>query len=417
MNETYDWAGYFERFFEEVKREFKQRHPYRDKSELSPIMNALVDGIENLPVPVGIIDVSVDTARHSYIRDEICQLVRFDFSKYGSRDVSYYGLVDSNSPNEFSLLLTNLGFSDSEKLAKDFFSDLRIIGFENPENPEIYFMFGMCDVRKNLQRFVDQFLMMFSTPMLPRQIVEKFLMKEIDFDALYGLAKDRITSVSENIEQAKERGYPGASFEQLQEHVAHIQLIPTVPEDVQKVFKRAKELYIFGYFRYQFFIISQHYAYLALESAIKHRYILSLCGKAILKNRKGETEEMSQPSHWRIREFCRNNRKLGWDERELKVNDEPFPHSPRRLLDWLVNKGLITKWERGLFDTSIYLRNAMSHLETASTTMPSPETLKQAAYKINCLFHNLFTGKNILGENSRLVSGYMRIHKFMQRKR
>ena len=389
MNEAYDWVGYFDQFFEEVKREFKQRHPYRDKSELSPIMTALVDGIENLPVPVAVIDVSVDTAKHSHIKDRICQLVRFDFSRYGVHDVSYSGLVDSNNPDELSLLMTNLGFSDSEKLAKDFFSDLRIIGFENPENPEIYFMFVMCDVRKNLERFVDQFLMMFSTPMLPKQIAEKFLEKEIDFNALYELARDRITSIPENIQQAEERSFPKLTFEKLQEHVADIQLIPTVPEDVQKVFKRAKDLYIFGYFRYQFFTISQHYAYLALESAIKHRYILSLGGKAVLKNRKGETEEMSQPSHWRIREFCWNNRTLGWDERELKVNDEPFPHSPRRLLDWLVNKRLITKWERGLFDTSIYLRNALSHLEAASTTMPSPETLKQIAYKINCVFYSV----------------------------
>jgi len=352
-------------------------------------MTALVDGIENLPVPVDIVDVRVDITKHSHIKDEICQLMIFDFSKYGARAVCYHGLVDSNNPDELSGLLMSLGFSDTKKLAKDFCSGLDITRFEDPANPQKILMFGMCDVRKNLERYLDQFLRMLWPPTLRRQMFEKFLKKEIDFNALYGLAKDKITPISENIEQAQQRAYPKATFEQLQEHIADIQLIPTVPEDVQKVFKRAKDLYTFGYFRYQFFTISEHYAYLALESAIKHRYILSLGDKAILMNRRGETKEISQPSYERIRDFCWENRKLGWSARHIKVNNEPFPHSMPKLLNWLVSKKIITKWERGLFDTGIYLRNVLSHPETASTTMPDAKTLKQVAYKINCLFYSV----------------------------
>lgn len=390
MNQTYDWPGYFDRFFEEVKRQFRDRHPFQDKSEISPKMAALSDAISNLPVPVDIIDVKVDISKHSHIKDEICQLMRFDFSKYGVRVVSYHGAVDSNRPEELSRWLTSFGFTDAQKLAPDFCSNLNIVGFGDTENPEVYFIFKTYDVRKNVETFVDDFLMMFWPPVLPAPIIERFLRKEMDFNALYKLTKDRTSTISENIEQAEKRAYPRATFEQLQEHIADIQLIPKVPEDVKRVFKRAKDLYVFGYFRYEFFTVSEHYAFLALESAIKHRYILSLGGTAVLTNRKGETAEISQPSYEGIWRFCKSNRKA-WDARKIKVNDMRFPYNMQRLLDWLVNTNLIAKWERDLLDAGVYLRNSLSHLEMASITLPGPQVLRRVAYEINSLFHNLDT--------------------------
>lgn len=68
-----------------------------------------------------------------------------------------------------------------------------------------------------------------------------------------------------------------------------------------------------------------------------------------------------------------------------------FPYNMQRLLDWLVDKKLIAKWERGLFDAGVHLRNSLSHLEMASITLPGPQVLGRVAYEINTLFHNLDT--------------------------
>jgi hypothetical protein len=249
-------------------------------------------------------------------------------------------------------------------------------------------MFARYDIRKNLGRFADWFLTWFMTPMLPARVTERFLKKEMDFNALYGLTSDPVSSISENVEQAKRRAYPRMSFEELQQEVCDIQLIPKIPEDVQRVFKCAKDLYVFGWFRYHFFTVSHHYAFLALEAAIKHRYILSLGGKAILKNRKSETREISKPSYEAIWNFCKTNRKLGWAAKRIKVNDEPFPYDMKKLLDWLVSKRIITKRERHFFDAGIQLRNSLSHLEKASIFMPSAQVLRRVAYQINTLFHS-----------------------------
>lgn len=51
---------------------------------------------------------------------------------------------------------------------------------------------------------------------------------------------------------------------------------------MQRIFKAAKDLYVFGFFRYYFFTISNHYAFLAIESAIRHRYNQWLGEKAVL---------------------------------------------------------------------------------------------------------------------------------------
>lgn len=73
----------------------------------------------------------------------------------------------------------------------------------------------------------------------------------------------------------------------LQEDMANIQLIPKVNEHVMKVFDRAKKLYVFGWYVYDFFPIANHYAALALESAIKHRYYAHFGRNVKIRNKKG----------------------------------------------------------------------------------------------------------------------------------
>jgi len=59
-----------------------------------------------------------------------------------------------------------------------------------------------------------------------------------------------------------------------------------------------------------------------------------------------------------------------------------------KLLDWLVNKRLIAKWERPQYDAGVYLRHALSHLESPSIFAPNPQALMITAEKINNLYAN-----------------------------
>lgn len=166
---------------------------------------------------------------------------------------------------------------------------------------------------------------------LSSETAQKFWEKEVDYNALYGLAEDPILPMSEIIEKDPTFGAfvklsggeaIGITIEDLQKHISDIQVIPQVPEAVKRVFRIAKELYIFGYFRYIFFTASAHYAYLALESAIKNRYATSLGDRAILTNPTGQRYEIRPPSWERIFEFCKRHREEGWSARKIKVNGE-----------------------------------------------------------------------------------------------
>ena len=220
--------------------------------------------------------------------------------------------------------------------------------------------------------------------------VERFRKDEIDWNSEYDLKSDPILPMSEIIRRNPiVDAFIGLrTIEDVQKAINDIQLIPAVPEQVKRVFSRAKELFIFGYFRYNFFTISNHYAFLALESAIMHRYIQSLGEKAILtdKKRKDLRFEITSPSYQRIWDFCRNNKRQGWSAHRLNVNDEPFPWNSSLLLDWLVEKHILRKWEKERFRAGIYLRNSLSHLEQASIFLPNSRTLGRVADDINKLF-------------------------------
>ena len=202
---------------------------------------------------------------------------------------------------------------------------------------------------------------------------------------LFNLKPDPILSLEEFIKRSDIKGFLGLNFEDLQKQISNFQLIPDVPEHVNRVFDDAKKLFIFGYLNYQFFTISQHYAYLALESAIRHRYNLSLGKTAKITNPKGESIEIS-PSWMDIHIFCKRNK--GWNPKKIEVNGEDFPYDNRRLLNWLVEKKIITKWERGQYDIGINMRNILSHLEFAPIDVPRSFTIKVIADRINRLFYS-----------------------------
>jgi hypothetical protein len=216
--------------------------------------------------------------------------------------------------------------------------------------------------------------------------------KEIDFNAVYNLEGDPTLSLEEWTKMdsitacfVKLEDSKPLTFEERQAAVSDIQLIPKVPKDVQLAFRRAKDLYISGYFRYDFFTVAVHYASLALEAAIKARWSASLPQKVTVSCGSDKVE-MHFPSHTKIFGLCLKGR---WRGKDVRVDGQPFPFSSEALLDWLERKKFVTKWERKRLRNGLNMRNALSHVEHSSTDIPSSEKLRFAATLINKLFHSL----------------------------
>jgi len=389
-----DWGEAFRRAFATVKESFERSSPFpvKDETELPPNVATLWRTVHALPCAVKVANLKVDPSRYESVTDDTCQLIRYDFSRLGDDSIEYTGEVNvADTVRLEDLLVSRLDFSlqNAKSLTEEISRDFRTRGFWDDEKPQLYYHITSYDIRTNFENLVQEIHLLFRVPFLPEGVFEKLRAREIDFNGLYNLQPDHVSSTEENIDAARKRVYPRVSFEDLQKDIAEIQLIPDVPEDVQRVFKSAKDLHMFGYFRYHFFTISQHYAFLALESAIKRRYAESLRARAILRNEKGETFEMLNPTYRDIEDFCYRKKRAGWNARRLIVNGEEFPYSGQKLLDWLVHRGLITKWERYLYDAGLYLRNSLSHLERASIFPPGPMILRRLAYQINKLSHQV----------------------------
>jgi len=199
------------------------------------------------------------------------------------------------------------------------------------------------------------------------EIMARKFKTEDDYAIKNNLRADPIFSLQELLKRDSPY-YPNVSIEGLQEEIKNIQLLPTVPESVERLFKNAKELYLFGYFRYRFFTIASHYAWLALESAMKNRYILSFGDEIILRNRKGKEVKMSTPNYENIVNYCSKNK--GWAMHDLSVNGEKFPSNKEKLSTWLVSQGLISEWEKELCIRGLRQRNFLSHQTFAPIYTP-----------------------------------------------
>lgn len=391
--EVTDWATLFDNVFQEAKRRFVAIYPFQNDSEVSPRILALRELIEKLPCSIDIVEFKIDAAKHR-------QLIKYDFSRLGIGSVKYHGSIDANDSGRIEDVLKDLNVNeeDAMRLSEDISQGLKITGFFGPDEEDVYFQFPLYDIRDNLNRFIGDFLGLFLVPFLPYSIIQKFEKPETDFNVLYNLEEDAILPFSKVVEKdeifkgflrLENRKPRPITIEDLQRDVSDIQLIPDVPDSVKRVFKCAKDLYIFGYFRYYFFTVSMHYAFLALESAIKNRYAKSLGDKAVLTNKRGQVLEMKRPAYRHIVDFCFRNK--GWNIWDVKVNDQDFPYSMPKLLDWLLNNKIIKKWEKELLDAGIHLRHSLSHLETTSITSPDSQILQRVAQDINKLYSDKVT--------------------------
>ena len=173
------------------------------------------------------------------------------------------------------------------------------------------------------------------------------------------------------------------SLNDVQSALAEILLIPQVPESVERTFRIAKQLYLFGRFEYGFYTVSQHYAYLAIEASILSRWTASLPNPVTVQA-KNFNQQMSAPSHGQLAE-------LYWmkDGRNLLVDGLSFPNSPTKVLKRLHDTGIIDKVTERSISAAIELRNDLSHHESSTVFPPSSRSLSIAAELINTLFDSL----------------------------
>jgi len=384
MNAENGWDKFFDKVFTELKVKFKEIHPFKEDGEVSPDIVALKDAIFKLPCPVKVLELRFDEVKFAHIKDGIGLLLRYDLSRIGEKQIEDYGVIDVENTDAIKSVLIDK-FEFTEITVPDFISSFKATGTWG-DKLDYYIHFAQYDIRGYFNKYLSELLQIFQLH-IGTQLIKKFK-REIDFNSIYNLEEDKVLpwEVFTTREPILDNLFRQPTIEDLQKDICAIQLIPTVPEEVKRIFKAAKDLYVFGYFRWYFFTISNHYAHLAIESAIRHKYNQWLGDKAVLTSQKGNlSQEMTKPSYERISDFCRQNK--GWNYHKVKVNGDDFPWNMRLLLNWLLEKGDQTKWQRHRLELAIKMRNALSHLEYVTVLGPNSSELKIVAEQLNTLYH------------------------------
>jgi len=372
--------------------------PFEDDGDVSPTIVALRDACYAFPVPTDVL--LIDSGRVQPVEPRIFldtqkeegpiwTLIAHHVGESPGRGIAFHGTRALAELDAYSSLLRQrFAFRDDDGSLESI-RNLTCTGFWDYESLDII-NFIPFDVRERPEVYAKHFAELLL--MDNQEILIRKFEREIDFNSVYALQTDPILSLEDwtRIDPTTALfvnlldGKP-PTFQERQEAVCDIQLIPRVPQDVQATFRRAKDAYVFGYFRYDFYTVAAHYAALTIEAAIKARWTASLRRNATLSF-GSKTNDMAFPSHTKILHFCRREK---WDRNKTLVDGKPFPVSMTMLLDWLERECIITKWERGGLTIGLNERNALSHVEHSSTDMPSSNKLRFAARLINKLFHSL----------------------------
>jgi hypothetical protein len=378
---------------------FKQQFPFKDNGEVHPSTIALRDAFHSFPVSADalLIDathIQIDPPPRLFLETDkykgpIWTLIAHHVAQLPSKQFTYHGIHAMEDLRSYFPLLVERFALDDENYYENSIRNLSFTGCSTLDSLEIV-DFILFDIREHpaiYGKYLADSLFMDH-----RQGLINQFKKEIDFNALYGLKPDPVLPLEEwtRIDSRTALfvnmwdGKPPA-FEERQSAVCDIKLIPKVTGDIQITFQRAKDAYVLGYFRYDFFTVALHYASLALEAAIKARWTASLPPKVVLTHGIDQIE-MSFPSHTKISDLRRTKK---WDLRKVRIDGEPFPCSTRMLLNWLEDGKIVSVWERKCLKNGLELRNELSHVERSSTNTPASDDLRFLANQINSLFHSL----------------------------
>ena len=237
-----EWINFCDNVFEVVKRRFGKSYPIMDEEDTSSSLLALRDAIFSLPCAVKVLELKNDAEKYEHIKDNICQILGYDFSRLGKVSVDYLGIMDAENTDLLrDVLVENLDFGREEAtdFVESFCREFKTVGLFDPDKPDLYIQFTFYNILNNQEEYVRELFHLFAIGFLP--FVEKFRKDEIDWNSLYGLEKDPILSLSEIIRRDPIMdGFLGLeTIEQVQEAISDIQLIPSVPKEKKRVFDRA----------------------------------------------------------------------------------------------------------------------------------------------------------------------------------
>lgn len=385
------WENFFVTAFREIKDGLTKRYQLQMDGSGHPEFVAIRKGVERFPPSVKILELKVDRNKFDHLKDDYCPILTYDFESTAFY-VRYLGRVDPSEPSFIQILKDEFRVVDPD-FARRFTEDFRTIALFEDNGVHLQFLY--YDPRKDLSQYVWDFINHLFDSHFSKEFAKKFD-DTPDFNQIYALKPDAILPEEElltkyshmgSFVKMDEKGVKKIILKDLQENIANVRLIPNVNEDVARVFDRAKKLYIFGWYVYEFFPIANHYAALTLESAIRHKYYVHFGRNVKIRNKKGQEAIFAEVEHNRIMQFCEEH---GWDRNNIEINGERFLYGMNSILDWLVKNKIITMWDKIMCKHILDIRNYLSH-QTFAPTYPAGypyRTLRQVAFLINKMFHN-----------------------------
>lgn len=341
------------------------------------------------PVAVDIVLLDTNGVDVPRQQERYATAIRYDFSKCNTLDFRFHGVVpladvEAHAPKIKALLgLDHQSLEALKDLSLLFLWDIPLCTHIVPYDPRARIL-EYCGALARELSSSSELTHLFSP--------------KIDYNAKYDLQPDPPLTDEQLLQPDKINSYfvkfSDLTPETLAERhasIAGIQLIPQVPEGVERTFHRAKRLYVYGHLEYDFFTVSLHYAHLALDAALHARWSATLPATVLLTLHKKKSvekqETMTSPSHMRIRNFCKLS---GWRVAAVQVNGQPFPHTVNMVIADLVSKSLLSKWQQKMIqEVDVEIRNSLTHLEFAPIHGPSAHALELAAETINGLFDSV----------------------------
>lgn len=385
-SEIFDWFAFFKEVFEDSKEKLREHYKLEADGSGPPCLVSYNKAVESLPCGVKVLEFKINEKRFKKIEDDIIQWIQFDLSILRKLEVEYLGSVKlSNATRILEILITKFGFSKSyaETLFGDYLREGRTLRAAADTDKLFYLIITTNDIKEQKSEFIKEFILDFTFSL--GDIIVRQLGLPLERYLKYKLPPERVLPFEELIKRDSPN-YPTTSIERLQEQISEIHLVDTVPEHVTRTFKNAKELFKFGYFRYNFFTISRHYACLALEAAVKHKYSQCLPKHVELHYKKGDRRyPMGNPDYDKILDFCREKRR-GLHPAGIYVNGKKFPYSRHELVAWLLGNTSINLYESKLCELYLKERNWLSHLFFAPVDTPSTIPLTNIANLINTMF-------------------------------
>ncbi len=376
-----DWNRFFQLVGNRVRSKAQAHWKLESDGSGSDLFLSIHRLVNSFPFEADIVLLDTHGIDSPFKEGKLGAAIRYDMAQPNSSTFRFHGTVlASDLASNAGLLASVLGL-DTDGIKS--VGELRLRFISDCDRPLHVVPY---DPRLKPEEYADDLLEHLVPPF---GLADQFSAR-VDFNEKYSLLADPVMAEEDVLKVAEINAgfFPQLRSEALlrvQKDVRSAQLLRHVPEDVRRVFDVAKRLYVFGLFEYQFFTVSCHYSYLAIESAIYHRWNAALVRPTVLQHGP-DAITLPQTCRGSILTYCRHKK---WKPQDVLVNGRRLPATVSTALDQLRQDGIITDWQRKRLKQAMNLRNIFSHLEFASITGPDVGDLTRAAESINMLFDSV----------------------------